>query len=122
MLKQSKNMKGSLYDDMSGPEKVVAKFLYEHNIWWIYEQPIFVLDTKDRARLWTPDFFLPEVGIYVEVCGSDRDCYLFRKIVYKKNRIPIIFVETFKDNKWAYFLIKRIKEIQVERMKMLDAF
>ena len=59
----------SIFDKMSEPEKEVGKFLEELGIWWKYEYPIFVYDDNDRPRIWTPDFFLPLLGMYLEVCG-----------------------------------------------------
>lgn len=65
-------MKDSGYADMEESEKIVAHFLRELNIWWIYESPVFVYDEKERPRVWTPDFYLPKLGMYVEVCGSEN--------------------------------------------------
>jgi len=31
---------------------------------------VFVWDGDGRPRVWTPDFYLTQFGIYLEVCGS----------------------------------------------------
>jgi hypothetical protein len=94
-----KKYKISVYEDMTQAEIKVANFLSNIGIWWNFEQPIYLRDNKDRPRVWTPDLYLPELGVYVEVCGTDRKDYYFRKTVYEKNKIPVIFVHTYKQDK-----------------------
>ena len=57
-------------------EKEVAKHLDKLGINWVYENPVFVYDDEGRPRVWTPDFYLPELGIYIEVCGNGFCCVL----------------------------------------------
>jgi hypothetical protein len=110
-------LKDSGYADMSESEKLVAIYLRELNIWWKYESPVFVYDEKDRPRVWTPDFYLPKLGMYVEVCGSENaGSYKYREEIYKKNEVPVIFVQVYKEErKWKRFLIMRIQEIEEMR-------
>ena len=98
---------------MSYAERRVADFLTEKNIYWEFEKSVFVKDEEERPRTWSPDFYLTNLSIYVEVCGADRpNDYEYRKRIYKKNNIPIIFVETFKDEgSWKHYLLSRITEI-----------
>jgi hypothetical protein len=44
-------MKDSVYADMEESEKLVADYLRELNLWWIYESPVFVYDEKERPRV-----------------------------------------------------------------------
>lgn len=70
-------------------------------MFWIYEQPVFLSDDADRPRLFSPDFFLPELGIYVEVMGNpNKPDYERRQSIYQKNNIPIIFVAPFHSKCW----------------------
>lgn len=113
------------YDDMHDSEKQVAKYLDELGLPWIYQAPVFVYDDKKRPRVWTPDFYVPKLGIYIEVCGSRDFDYDFRKRVYDNNSIPVIYLHYFKtQEKWQVFIVKRIKEIEEQRhyeaMKLLD--
>ena len=116
---------------MSEPERVVAEFLRDElKIWWRYESPIFVYDEKDRPRLWTPDFFLPNLGMFVEVVGSEknwednRQNYQYRKKIFKSNDCHVIFVHFWKQN-WKKHTINKIREIENYRHanveKMLDS-
>lgn len=104
---------------MTQSEIKVAEFLTHNGIWWNYEQPIYVKDDKERPRVWTPDFYLPELGIYVEVCGADRKSYDYRKEIYVKNKIQVIFVQTYKYGKWQEFLLKEIKRIHDDRWGLI---
>jgi len=106
------------YESMTPAEKEVADFLKSKSIWWEYEQPLFVSDDKFRPRLWTPDFFLPDLGVYVEVCGSPKNDYSFRRKIYKMEETVVIFVETFKET-WKFFLTKRLQEIHEKRSKIM---
>jgi len=117
-------MKDSVYADMEDSEKQVAAYLRELDLWWIYEFPVFVYDEKKRPRVWTPDFYIPNIGMYIEVCGSEKFDYKYREKIYKKNGYHVVFVHLYKEEKkWKSFLVKRIMEIEEKRhdevMKML---
>jgi len=117
---------GSIYVDMTDSEKQVADYLEKLGLWWWYEFPIFVYDEKDRPRVWTPDFYIPKLGMYIEVCGSEDYDYKYREKIFRKNRFYVIFVQVYKGTaKWKNYLIKRIMEIEESRhkevMKMLKS-
>jgi hypothetical protein len=110
---------------MEESEKLVANYLRELDLWWIYEFPVFVYDEKDRPRVWTPDFYIPKLGMYIEVCGSEKFNYEYREKIYKKNGYHVVFVHIYKETKWKSFLVKRIMEIEESRhdevMKMIHS-
>ena len=115
----------SIYADMKFSEKQVAHYLKELGLYWIYQFPVFVYDDEERPRVWTPDFYIPKLGIYIEVCGSEHFNYEYRDKIYKKNGFPVIFVHFYKErDKWKNYLVKRTKEIEEQRhyeaMKMID--
>ncbi len=92
----------SVYEGMTDAEKKTACYLKELNLWWIYEFPVFVYDNKKRPRVWTPDFYIPKVGMYVEVCGKQRQDYEFREKIYKeftKKTVTMLFFCIFIRNK-----------------------
>lgn len=111
----------SIYDKMSNSEKMVADFLQDLSLWWVYEHPVIVKDEGDRLRTWYPDFYLSEMGIYVEVCGANRKRdYDRRKKIYRHNKVPFIFVETFKPERyWKFYLLSRLIEMQENRIRIL---
>ena len=117
-------MKESIYADMEDSEKQVAELLKMLDLWWWYEFPVFIYDEKKRPRVWTPDFYIPKLGMYIEVCGSANFDYKYREKMYKKNGYHVIFVHLYKEKKkWKNYLVKRIMEIEEKRhkevMKML---
>lgn len=106
----------SVYDDMTKPEKQVAKYLEKLNLWWVYQFPVFVYDEKERPRVWTPDFYIPKLGVYIEVCGRQRFNYDYREKIYEKNSYHVIFVHAYKEAKaWKSFLVDRIRQIEESR-------
>lgn len=106
----------TVYEGMTNAEKEVAEYLHSINLYWIFEHPIFVQDERERPRVWSPDFYLPELGIYIEVCGKDRRCYSYREKIFKKNRVQIIFIHQFKDDgSWKKFLVREISRINGHR-------
>jgi hypothetical protein len=106
----------SVYGKMTGAERLVAKFLTENDLWWEFHQPVSIHDEADLARIYYPDFYVPRLSVYVEVCGAERAEYERRRMVYEKNKIPIVFVQTYKDgDKWKKYLLKRLKEIHESR-------
>lgn len=114
----------SIYADMTDSEIQVADYLKELGLWWLFESPVFVYDEKERPRVWTPDFYIPKLGMHIEVCGSENYDYKFRERIYKKNGHHVIFVHAYKKQKeWQKFLVKRIMEIEEQRhaevMKMI---
>ena len=111
----------SVYEKMSFGEKQTADFLTALGIYWKFHHPVTIYDEEDLPRIYYPDFFISQFGVYIEVCGSDRkEEYNRRKKLYFANNIKVIFVETFKDSvKWKAFLLDSLFNIQIERMAIL---
>ena len=62
-------------------ERELARLFDEHGITWEYEPHTFVLERNADGSVheaFTPDFFLPELGIYVE-CTVMRQSLTGRK-------------------------------------------
>lgn len=104
------------YADMTKAEKKVAAHLNNWDFDWFYEHPLFVYDEKKRPRVWTPDFFLPALNIYIEVCGSEDFDYSYREEIYKENEIPIVFLPVYEENGvWQKHLLKKMFAIEEKR-------
>jgi hypothetical protein len=109
----------SVYENMSSAELAVCEYISEMGLWWQYEQPVFVYDDKQRPRVWTPDFYIPELGIYIEVVGNRYNPnYSFRDKVYRGNRIPIIFLHIQAED-WKEVLIKGMQAIHAHRSEKI---
>jgi hypothetical protein len=113
--------KESVYDRMTNAELEVAYVLKELKIRWLYEQPVFVWDENKRPRVWAPDFYLVHFGIYIEVCGSEKFDYKYRREIFNNNGHQVIFLHLFKNNeKWKIhlknylqlFIKKRYQELK----------
>ena len=101
-------------------ETRVEQFLNELGLHTDFESPVFITDDKKRPRVWSPDFFLPELGIYIEVCGAMRRAYKYRREIYQKNKIPVIFVKTYFDEKdWIDWILTEIRRIHGERSNLI---
>ena len=112
-------MHTSVYENMSNPEKEVCAHLRQLNLWWHYEQPVFVYDHMERPRVWTPDFYIPELGIYIEVVGHRHNSdYDFRKRIYDLNRIPIIFLD-MQQQDWKSVLSQAMHRIHQQRWERI---
>ena len=113
---------GRIFSDMTQPERRVAGYLNWLGIGWIYEQPVFVTDSDHRPRLWTPDFYLPQLGMYVEVIGRPGVDYPYRRRVYASNRIPVLFVQVADDHEWMRNLLGDIETIHTDRGRLLQGY
>jgi hypothetical protein len=101
---------------MMNSEKQVAEFLTKLGLPWVFEFPVFVYDERKRPRLWTPDFFIPKLGLYIEVCGSQDFDYDYRERICLENNILVIFLHFFKNpNTWKAYLLKAIREFEEQR-------
>ncbi len=111
----------SVYDRMTHAEKEVANVLKEFGIHWSFEQPVFVWDENKRPRVWTPDFYLTQFGVYVEVCGSQYFDYEFRRRIFDKNGYRVIFVHMYKEKKeWKRHLLKFLSLFIKERNQRIN--
>jgi hypothetical protein len=106
---------------MTDSEKVVADFLAQHGMWWNFEQPVYVKDDKERPRVWTPDFYLPRLGMHIEVVGNSYANYSYREEVYRKNYIPVIFVYPNREG-WQNILLNDIRNIHQDRWELIKRF
>ena len=89
----------SVYNRMTNAEKEVANVLKYLGIQWSYEQPVFVWDENKRPRVWAPDFYLIHFGIYLEVCGSEKFDYNYRRKIFDNNGYRVIFLHLYKEKK-----------------------
>ena len=109
------------YNKMSSAEKLVAKYLDELGIKRRFEYPVFLKDERNRPRLWTPDFYLPDLNIYVEVCGSKDFSYEYRKRRYYENKIDVIYLHLYRDKEdWQSHFRKQLMVFIKERLTRLN--
>jgi hypothetical protein len=98
---------------MTDSEKQVAEYLMSIGLYWRFEFPLFVYDEKKRPRVWTPDFYIPRLGMFIEVCGSEDFDYKYRDRIYRKNGFYVIFLHMYKaEEQRKTHLVKKIIEIE----------
>lgn len=83
------------YQFKSSGERKIAEILNEYGIDFKYESPLLINDNQNKQRIWYPDFYLPEYGVYIENYGieniSDYDNGIIKKQqVYRKMGLPVI--------------------------------
>ena len=103
-------MRESIYGQMTKSEREVADILKKLGISWLYEQPVFVWDEHKRPRVWAPDFYLKHLGIYIEVCGSEKFDYEYRRRIFDNNGYRVIFLHLYKKpDKWGNHLVRYLR-------------
>jgi len=114
-------MVDSIYEKMTNYEKEVAGLLKDLGIKWSYEHPVFVWDENKRPRVWTPDFYLVSLGIYVEVCGSANFDYEYRRKIYNINGHSVIFLQLYKESeKWKNHFFRFLQLFTLNRNNRLN--
>jgi hypothetical protein len=76
-------------------EKRIARFLDDVLINYRYEDGVLIYDSKDKPRIWYPDFHLTEYGTYIEYYGLAANPEYGKSIrvkesVYAKNHVDVI--------------------------------
>ncbi len=108
---------GNVYK--SRGETLIAEFLKEAGIKFLYEYPLIIIDDDNKIRVWYPDFWLPELSIVVEYFGMVND-EQYREQMKKKqdlyNKLDINFIglDTHMvqlSKNWEKFIVMRIMEI-----------
>ena len=106
----------SIYKRMTEPEREVADYFKRIGLRWKFEFPVFVFDEHERPRIFIPDFYIQKLGVFIEVCGSEKFDYNRRKKVYEENGVSVVFLHYYKHpTKWKSFLAGRITEIEQQR-------
>ena len=100
----------SIYNKMTNAEQKVAEYLKYLGIKWSFEHPVFIWDENKRPRVWAPDFYLDQFGIYIEVCGYKEFNYEYRRKIYSKNGYKVIFLHLYKETyKWKDHFLSCLK-------------
>ena len=90
---------------MKEGEKEVSKFLSSVNINWMYHTPILLLDEEELREIWNPNFYLYEFGIYIVIIDdANKDKFEKIKSMYQLNKISVIYIEVYKEQKKWKFL------------------
>jgi len=109
-------------------EKRIADILGKYNIDYKYESPLLIQDDDKKQRIWHPDFYLPEYGIYLEYYGikgnADYNNSKNKKnSIYQKMNLGVISIESkdIKSNNLEIYIINEIYRIQKSRYSNIQA-
>jgi hypothetical protein len=107
----------------SSGERRIAEFLDQCGIRYMYESPVAVKH-RGHVRLWYPDFFLSDLGVYVEYYGvqgnADYDQGILEKqAAYKESGLAVIPVyPSHLRDKWPHYLVREIQEVANYRQRL----
>ena len=85
-----------------------AKILDYHGVPWLYEPRTFVLEEDEKGRVteaFTPDFYLPEQDLYVEITAMKQS------LVTRKNRKLRKLRERYPDVKIKLFYRRDLERL-----------
>ena len=91
---------------MNEAELEYAKILDYYGVPWMYEPHTFVLERDDHGRVieaFTPDFYLPEQDLYLEVTVMKQSLVTRknRKLRKLRERYPDVKVKLFYERDFA---------------------
>ena len=73
------------------------------------------------GRLWTSDFYLPDIKIYVEIYESESSDLEYKKNMYAENKLDVIFLQFFKkDLTWKENFLGQLKIITNNSRKKIN--
>jgi hypothetical protein len=114
-------------DFKSAGERKIADILNKYGITFVYEQPLAVQDHQNKLRIWYPDFFLPEYGIYLEFNGFEGNPnydngIMLKNLAYKKNGINIIGITpSIQNGQLENYILNSIYGIQKTRYSRIKS-
>jgi hypothetical protein len=96
-------------------ERKIADFLGCNNIQYLYEAPVLINSYDSKARIWYPDFYLPEFKTYIEYYGlagnPDYDLGIKKKeLSYQKSGIEVISLYPWSFRKdWRGYIMQELE-------------
>lgn len=97
-------------------EKTIADFLHNNKIKSSYEQ--YTLLFPKEGQLCTPDFHLPKYKCFIEYYGGHPKSWkkkVMKNKLYKKHKIPCIFITPTELRNLNYYLFKDAKKIAASK-------
>ena len=89
-----KNLNGEEFTVRGTWERDFGNYLTNNKILWIRNKQLKYIQTDNSVHRYNPDFYLPELDLYIEVKGyfSEKD-KLKTKLVLEQNKINLKFVK-----------------------------
>ena len=119
-IKKQRNFK-------SEGERRIAYFLDSNSIKYQYEPGVLVDSVGQKPRIWYPDFYLPELGAYIEYYGMAGEQNYDKGIktknsAYSKMGLDVISVYPWMfANNWQGHVMKQLEGSVTRRYRNLKA-
>ena len=91
-------------------EKKIANFIFENKIKSSYENKTLIFEKEGQVCI--PDFYLPKYKTYIEFYGGYPGAWkkkVMKNKLYKKYKIPCIFITTAELRDLNYYLNRELK-------------
>ncbi len=92
-------------------EQKIANFLFDNRIKSAYEGKLLIF--KKEGQICIPDFWLPKFRIHIEFYGGYPKAWkkkVMKNKLYKKYKIPCIFITPEELRNLEYFLVRELKK------------
>lgn len=86
----------------SAGERRIAYFLDSNSIKYQYEPGVLIDSNKGKMRIWYPDFFLPELGVYLEYYGLSENSHYRHGIKTKENTYSKMGMDVVPVYPWMF--------------------
>jgi hypothetical protein len=109
------------YNFKSAGERRIAEILNKYGIDFKYESPVLVNDNQGKQRIWYPDFYLPEFGVYIENYGIDcqpgyDNGRIKKQQIYRRMGLPVIpIMPSDKHSYLGNYIVNEIYRINQSR-------
>ena len=114
-----KHYRGEAPPNFAHPSELeLAKLLDASGIPWLYEPHTFALAHDERGNVieaFTPDFFLPDAGMYVECTTADRSLMTRKRRKVRKAREVHDLVVTLHERDDLEGLLRRYADWKERR-------
>jgi len=108
-------------------ERKIAYFLDDNSIRYQYEPGVLVNTSYDKARIWYPDFHLPEFASYIEYFGlvgnKSYDEGIKTKLsTYRQMGLEVIPVYPWTfSNDWQKYIMDELEKTTLNRYNTLKS-
>jgi hypothetical protein len=106
-------------------ERQISYFLDRNLIKYQYEPSVLLIADDQKARIWYPDFYLPQYKTYIEYYGlAQKEAYAkvieFKNKTYSKTKLDVIPVYPWMfAGDWQRYLMSELKHSAYRQHKNL---
>ena len=88
-----------------------------------YETPLIIKDKRGYVRIWYPDFYLPQLGLFVEVAPFEKESDEDKAEAYNNEHKPVIWIKHYQIEKgWKRYLIGALRNQCEKKLEVIEKF